>query len=154
MSELWADILQSSSLAASIRQLYEAISRNKIAILHLDTATGVLSPSVQMPVPFYVCDVPREGDEKQRGLWLTTAHSFLSQDAIEEPGFLDRNFALLLMDDPKRIVAELQADRDPATNSLIEFVRLSKPTMSYAKPPCSWEPLRTAKCPLFRLRSS
>jgi hypothetical protein len=130
MSELWADILQSSSLAGSVREIYEAVSQSKIATIHLETTAGMLSPSVQIPVPFHVSDLPAEDDEEQRGLWLTTAHSFLSQDAVEEPGFLDKNFALLLMEDAKRIVSELQADRDPATNSLIEFVRLSKPTMS------------------------
>ena len=54
----------------------------------------------------------------------------MSQDALDEPGFLDRNFALLLMDDEKKIVAELQADPDPTTMSMVEFVRLSKPTQS------------------------
>ena len=130
MSDLWAEILQSSSLATSVRDIYEAGIQNKIATIHLETAAGMLSPSVQIPVPFYVADLPSEEDREQRGLWLTTANAFFSQDALEEPGFLDRNFALLLMDDAKKIVSELQADRDPATNSLIEFVRLSKPTMS------------------------
>ncbi|KYK55981.1 hypothetical protein DCS_07946 [Drechmeria coniospora] len=87
-----------------------------------------------MPAAFYVSDLPAEHEKGQRGLWLTTANAFLSQDALEEPGFLDRNFALLLMDDEKKIAAELQADRDPATVSMAEFVRLAKPTMSYVQP--------------------
>lgn len=131
MSVLWKEILQSSSLAAAMHDIYEAVSQNKIAALHLDTAAGSLTPSVQIPIPFYIDDLPQGEEGTQRGLWLTTANTFISQDALEEPGFLDRNFALLLTDDEKKIIAELQADPDPTTASMVEFVRLSKPTQSY-----------------------
>lgn len=130
MSILWKEVLQVSSLAAAMQDIYEAVSQNKIAALHLDTAAGVLTPSFQIPAPFYLSDLPPEDDSRQRGLWLTTANAFMSPEDLEEPGFLDRNFALLLMDDEKKIVAELQADPDPTTVSMVEFVRLSKPTMS------------------------
>ncbi|KAK5987646.1 Nitrogen permease regulator 3 [Cladobotryum mycophilum] len=131
MGLLWRELLQTSSLAASVHDIYEAVSQNKIATLHLDTIDGILTPSVQIPAPFFISDIPPEDDERHRGLWLTTSNAFLSQDALEEPGFLDRNFALLLMDDEKKIVSELQSDRDPATLSMVEFVRLAKPTMSF-----------------------
>ncbi|KKO98205.1 hypothetical protein THAR02_09686 [Trichoderma harzianum] len=131
MSVVWKELIQNSSLAASMCEIYNAISQNRIATLHLDTVDGILTPSVQIPAPFFVSDLPAEDDERHRGLWLTTSNAFLSQDALEEPGFLDRNFALLLMDDEKKIVSELQSDRDPTTQSMIEFVRLSKPTMSF-----------------------
>lgn len=130
MGELWAEILTNSSLAASVRGIYEAVSQNRIAAINLETTAGVLSPSVQIPVPFHVADLPAEDDEDHLGLWLTTAHALFEEEAVEEPGFLDRNFALLLMDDARKIVSELQADRDATTASLIEFVRLAKPTMS------------------------
>jgi len=131
MSSLWKEILQISSLAASMQEVYTAVSQNKIAALHLDTPLGILTPSFQIPVPFYVADIPQDSSRDQSGLWLTTANAFLSQDTLEEPGFLDRNFALLLMDDEKKIIAELQSDADPSTASMVEFVRLSKPTMSF-----------------------
>ncbi|KAI5463016.1 nitrogen permease regulator of amino acid transport activity 3-domain-containing protein [Mariannaea sp. PMI_226] len=131
MNVLWKEILQSSSLAAAMHDIYEAVSQNKIATLHLDTLAGSLTPSVQIPVPFYVDDLPQGEVKPERGLWLTTANTFLSQEALEEPGFLDRNFALLLIDDEKKIISELQADPDPTTASMVEFVRLSKPTMSF-----------------------
>lgn len=135
MSALWKELLQTSSLAASVHDIYEAVSQNKIATLHLDTAAGLLSPSVQIPAPFYVSDLASDHDDAaQRGLCLTTANAFLSQDALEEPGFMDRNFALLLMEDEKKIIAELQADRDPTTVPMIEFVRLAKPTLSCVCP--------------------
>ncbi|KAF3355561.1 hypothetical protein VdG1_06973 [Verticillium dahliae VDG1] len=130
MSSLWAEILMSSSLAASVQDIYEAVSQNKIAALQLDTVAGPLTPSVQIPVPFYVADLPQDGEEGQRGLWLTTANSFTGEDTIDEPGFLDRSFGLLLMEDERKIIAELQADPDPTTAAMVEFVRLSKPTQS------------------------
>ncbi|OLN92878.1 Nitrogen permease regulator 3 [Colletotrichum chlorophyti] len=131
MSSLWNEILATSSLAASVQDIYEAVSQNKIAALQLDTAAGPITPSVQIPVPFYVTDLHNYGQIEQRGLWLTTANSFMGEDNIDEPGFLDRNFALLLMGDEKKIIAELQADPDPSTVAMVEFARLSKPTQSF-----------------------
>ncbi|KAK0368244.1 hypothetical protein CMEL01_07000 [Colletotrichum melonis] len=131
MSLLWDEILQTSSLAAAVQDIYEAVSQNKIAALQLDTALGPVTPSVQIPVPFYVTDLHNYGQTEQRGLWLTTANSFIGEDTLDEPGFLDRNFALLLMGDEKKIIAELQADLDPSTVAMVEFARLSKPTQSF-----------------------
>ncbi|WYZ42943.1 hypothetical protein EsH8_VI_000642 [Colletotrichum jinshuiense] len=131
MSSLWNEILATSSLAASVQDIYEAVSQNKIAALQFDTAAGPVTPSVQIPVPFYVTDLHNYGQTEQRGLWLTTANSFIGEDTIDEPGFLDRNFALLLMGDEKKIIAELQADPDPSTVAMVEFARLSKPTQSF-----------------------
>lgn len=131
MGMLWKELLQTSSLAVSVHDIYEAVSRNKIATLHLDTPAGVLTPSVQIPAPFFVADLPLEHDDaSQRGLWLTTANAFLREEQLDDPEFLDRSYALLLLEDEKKIVAELQADRDPTTVSMIEFARLAKPTMS------------------------
>lgn len=114
-----------------MQDIYNAVSQNKIAALHLDTAAGVLTPSFQIPVPFHLPDLPPlNSDRDERGLWLTSANAFMSQDALDEPGFLDRNFSLLLMDDEKKIIAELQAYPDPTTMSMVDFVRLCKPTMS------------------------
>ncbi|KAG6003561.1 hypothetical protein E4U21_001888 [Claviceps maximensis] len=130
MAVLWKELIQTFSLAASLHDIYEAISRNKIATLHLDTLSGVLTPSVQIPAPFFVADIPSEHDNSQQGLWLTTSNSFLSNEQMENPDFLHKNFALLLLEDEKKIIAELQADRDLTTVSMMEFARLAKPTMS------------------------
>lgn len=131
MSLLWEEILSTSSLAASMQDIYEAVSQNKIAVLQLDTVEGMVTHSVQIPVPFLVPDLPQEGEEHLRGLWLTTANSLLGDEAAETPGFLDKNFALLLMMDEKRVIAELQSDPDETTLAMIEFVRHCKPTLSY-----------------------
>ncbi|KXJ89221.1 nitrogen permease regulator of amino acid transport activity 3-domain-containing protein [Microdochium bolleyi] len=126
---LWKEILQTSSLAASMQDVYEAISHNRIAALQLETAEGPVTHSVQIPVPFYVTDLAPEDQLRPKGLWITTANSFV-EDSLDDPGFLDRNFALLLISDEKKVVAELQADADETTAAMVEFVRLTKPTMS------------------------
>jgi len=126
---LWKEILQTSSLAASMQDVYEAISHNRIAALQLETAEGPVTHSVQIPVPFYVTDLPAEDHIRPQGLWITTANSFV-EDSLDDPGFLDRNFALLLISDEKKVIAELQADSDETTAAMVEFVRLTKPTMS------------------------
>ncbi|RYC54245.1 hypothetical protein CHU98_g11959 [Xylaria longipes] len=132
MSVLWRDILEVSSLAACMQDIYEAVSQNKIAALQLETPEGTIAHSVQIPVPFYLTDLPPEEEaESTRGLWITTANYFVEEDSLNDPSFLDKNFGLLLMSDEKKIIAELQADADEATSAMIEFVRLSKPTMSY-----------------------
>ncbi|GAB1311238.1 Nitrogen permease regulator 3 [Madurella fahalii] len=131
MSSLWEEILSTSSLAASMQDIYEAVSQNKIAALQLDTIEGMVTHSVQIPVPFHLPDLPQDGEEGQRGLWLTTANSLMGDEAAETPGFLDKNFALLLMMDEKRVIAELQSDPDETTLAMIEFVRHCKPTLSF-----------------------
>ncbi|KAL2129994.1 hypothetical protein VTI74DRAFT_7038 [Chaetomium olivicolor] len=131
MSSLWEEILSASSLAASMQDIYEAVSQNKIAALQLDTVEGTVTHSVQIPVPFHVSELPQEGEEGQRGLWLTTANSLMGEEAAETPGFLDKNFALLLMMDEKRVTAELQSEPDETTLAMIEFVRHCKPTLSF-----------------------
>lgn len=130
MSLLWEEILATSSLAASMQDLYEAVSQNRIAALQLETIEGMVTHSVQIPIPFHVPDLPQDGEEGQAGLWLTTANSLMGDDAVEELGFLDKNFALLLMMDERRIVAELQNDPDEQTLAMIEFVRHCKATLS------------------------
>lgn len=132
MSLLWDEILQTSSLAASMQDLYDAVSRNKIAALQLDTSEGSITHSVQVPIQFHITDLPpQDRQEDSRGLWITTVNSFAGDDTVEEPHYLDKNFALLLKDDDKKIIAELSADPDETTISMIEFVRHSKPTISF-----------------------
>lgn len=131
MTSLWNEILASSSLAASMQDIYDSVSQNKIAVLQLETAEGTVTHSVQIPLPFHVPDIPQENDTDAHALWLTTANAFLDTDEdADEAAFLDRNFALLLMEDEKKILGELQADPDETTVSMIDFVRHCKPTLS------------------------
>lgn len=113
-----------------MQYIYDAVSQNKIAAIQLDTAEGMVTHSVQIPVPFHVSDLPQGGEGDQVGLWLTTANSLMTDDELEEPGFLDKNFALLLLADEKKITAELQNDPEGTAVSMVEFVRHCKPTLS------------------------
>jgi nitrogen permease regulator 3-like protein len=136
MSVLWRQILDTSSLASSMQDVYEAVCSNRIAALQLETPQGTVTHSVQIPVPFHLPDLPNSDDaeaEDLRGLWITTANNFADLDmaAIDDPSFLDKTFALLLLHDEKKIISELQGDPDETTNAMIEFVRLSKPTTSF-----------------------
>ncbi|KAK0730624.1 nitrogen permease regulator of amino acid transport activity 3-domain-containing protein [Lasiosphaeris hirsuta] len=131
MSALWEDILQNSSLAQSMQDIYDAVSQNKIAALQLETIEGMVTHSVQIPVPFHISDIPQDLEGDECGLWMTTANSLISDEAVEEPSYLDKNFGLLLLADEKKISAELQGDPDDTTVSMIEFVRHCKPTLSF-----------------------
>jgi len=130
MSLLWEEILSSSSLAASMQDIYDAVSRNRIAALQLDTAEGLVTHSVQIPVPFHISDLGQDRDSDQTGLWLTTANSLVHDEAVDESVYADKNFGLLLMTDEKKIISELQSDADETALRMIEFVRRCKPTLS------------------------
>ena len=133
MSQLWEEILSTSSLAASMQDIYDAISRNRIAAIQLETIEGVVTHSVQIPVPFHVPDLPQDGQgEEQLGLWLTTANSLQADESVEEPEYLDKTFALLLMAEEKKVINELLGpESDPTTQAMIEFVRRCKPNLSF-----------------------
>ena len=45
MSVLWKEILEASSLAACMQDIYEAVSQNKIAALQLETLEGTINQS-------------------------------------------------------------------------------------------------------------
>ncbi|KAL8304297.1 hypothetical protein RB597_004470 [Gaeumannomyces tritici] len=132
MTVLWHEILAASSLAQSMQDVYETISQNRIAVLQLDTQDGAVTHSVQIPIPLYISDLPQECERDAPGIWLTTANSFAANGRDPaELGFLDKNFGLLLLDEDKKIITELQSDPDESTVAMIEFIRHSKPTLSF-----------------------
>lgn len=131
MTLLWEEILATSSLAASMREVYEAICHNRIAVLELNLGKGSVGHSVQIPMPFYVRDVQPQGVETDRSLWLTTANAVSRYEAWGGLAAFDKCFALLLTDDDKKIISELQARGDKAAAAMIDLVKASKPTLSY-----------------------
>lgn len=132
MSVLWEQILTASSLAASMRDVYEAVCRNRISVLELSLGKGSVSHSVQIPMPFYVADIQPQGSAAARNLFLTTANSLSSYDMLGGLAAFDKCTALLLTDDDdKNIIAELQARRDKAATAMIELVKAAKPTLSF-----------------------
>lgn len=118
-----------------MQEIYEAISQHKIAALALEMPEGPpINHSVQIPMPFYVEDIPEDPTEvSTKGLWITTANTLGGEEAFEDPIFVAKNFALLLRDDEKKIINELQTDADHVdqdTMKMVKFVQLSRPTLS------------------------
>lgn len=118
-----------------MRDIYEAVCRNRIAVLELSLSKGSVGHSVQIPMPFYVSDIYPQASEASRSLWLTTANNVSRYETVNGVSAFDKTFALLLTDDDeKKIIAELQARGDKAAAAMIELVKASKPTLSYVLP--------------------
>jgi hypothetical protein len=130
MSWLWSQILVQSTLAGAIRDVFTAISNNKIATVRLGT-TQFLDLSLQIPVPSFLTSLPSPTERAMPGLLLTTANPIIDEDGNRDPTQLNKHFALLLLDEEDKIIAELQADNTELSAPLIECIRISKPTLSF-----------------------
>jgi hypothetical protein len=128
MKSLWHKILDKSSLAATMRDIYEAISSNNIANVRFMSDPPVRL-SVQIPKPYYLNVPPENDEESMPGLWITTANCLLSQDG-DDGAVLNKHFALLLLDDEEKITAEVQADGGELAAPLLEYLKILKPTSS------------------------
>lgn len=134
---VWDEILSDSSLAASMQEIYEAVTQQKIAALQLELPEGrPIHHSVQISMPFYIEDLPDDSKSEAatKGLCLTTASTFGLEEAFEDPIYMAKNFALLLLDDERRIVSELEAETEKVDQDIlkmIKFVRQSRPTLSF-----------------------
>jgi len=129
MSSLWTEILGRSTLAASIRDVFTSISNNKIATVQLAT-TSPLEVSLQIPIPPFLTSLPTSSERAMPGLPVTSANPFASTDE-NIPEQLNKHFALLLLDDEDKIVAEIQKDNTELSAPLLECIRLCKPTQSF-----------------------
>ncbi|KAE8443331.1 hypothetical protein EG329_001974 [Mollisiaceae sp. DMI_Dod_QoI] len=114
----------------AIRDVYTAVSNNKIATVHLDT-TPPLDLSLQIPVPSFLTRLPTSTEQAVPGLPVTTANPLVPDEGNEEQEVLNKHFALLLLDDESKIIAEIQADDTDISAPLIECIRLCKPTLSF-----------------------
>jgi hypothetical protein len=130
MSWLWGEILAKSSLAGAIRDVFTAISNTKIATVQLST-NPPLDLSLQIPVPSFLTRLPEPTDRAMPGLLLTTANPFVDDEGVADPTNLNKHFALLLLNDEDKIIAEIQADNTELSAPLIECIRLCKPTLSF-----------------------
>ncbi|KAH8665749.1 nitrogen permease regulator of amino acid transport activity 3-domain-containing protein [Tricladium varicosporioides] len=129
LSWLWGEILIKSTLAGAIRDVYNSITNNKIATVHL-ASKPPLDLSLQIPVPAYLTSYPVSDERAMLGLILTSADPMVSDDG-EEPAHLNKHFALLLLDDEDKIISEIQSDNTELSAPLIECIRLCKPTASF-----------------------
>ncbi|KAE9376819.1 hypothetical protein N431DRAFT_479975 [Stipitochalara longipes BDJ] len=130
MSWLWNEILIKSTLAAALRDVYLAISVDKIATVRFATKPP-LDLSLQVPVPNFLMSLPTSAEKAMPGLLVTTANPLVDEEGNEDPTHLNKHFALLLLDNESKIVAEIQADDTDLSEPLIECIRLCKPTLSF-----------------------
>jgi hypothetical protein len=127
MSSLWNEILERSSLARAIRDIHMSISDNKIANVHFESKPPI-DMSVQIPVPMFLDRLPSPQEPSLPGLWITTANHL--DEEVENEKILNKNFALLLLEDEDKIIANIQAEATDISGPLTQYIKLSKPTQS------------------------
>jgi hypothetical protein len=132
MSWLWNEITIKSTLASAIRDVFNAISKNKIATVHFGT-TPPLDLSLQIPIPTFLTRLQGPSERALLGMLVTTANPMINDDGEEDPSYINKHFALLLLDDESKIIAEIQADNAELSAPLIECIRLCSPTMSFSQ---------------------
>ncbi|XMA11076.1 hypothetical protein WAI453_003867 [Rhynchosporium graminicola] len=130
MSWLWSEILLKSTLAITIKDVFTSISNNKIATFRIGSNPPE-DVSLQIPVPSFLMSIPSSAERAVPGLLLTTANPYDDDEGIEDPSYINKHFALLLLDDESKIIAEIQADDTELSAPLIECIRICKPTLSF-----------------------
>jgi hypothetical protein len=128
MKSLWQKILQKSPLAATIRDIYDAISSNNVANVRFISNPPV-KISVQIPKPYLLSVPPDNDQESMPGLRITTANYLLSQDG-DDGAVLNKHFALLLLDDENKIKADIELDGGELAEPLLEYLTILRPTLS------------------------
>lgn len=128
MSLLWAKILETSSLARALQEVHESISNNRIATIHLDSVP-VVDLTMHIPVPLFLSRLPKNTEYAMPGLWLTSADGF-EGDGSDSQRVLNRNFALLLLDDEAKIMADVRTAGENLASPLTILLSVSKPSMS------------------------
>lgn len=129
MTWLWAEILLKSTLAGVLRDVFTAISANKIVTFSVRSRPPE-EISLQIPVPSFLVSIPSFAEKAMPGLLLTSANPYVNEDGEEDASYINKHYALLLLDDESEIIAEIQADDTELSAPLIECIRLCKPTLS------------------------
>ncbi|CAL3963838.1 hypothetical protein PZA11_001338 [Diplocarpon coronariae] len=129
MCWLWTEILLKSTLAGIIRDVFVAISENKIVTFSVRSKPPE-DMSLQIPIPSFLMSIPSLTEKAMPGLLLTTANPYIDEEGVEDPSYINKHFALLLLDDESKIIPEIQADDTELSAPLIECIRLCKPTLS------------------------
>lgn len=133
METLWHKILEKSSLAAAMHDIYVAISSDSIANVRFMSNPPVRL-SVQIPKPYSLSVPPDNDEEAMPGAFITTA-SYLgeSQDGDDSTN-LNKHSALLLLDDEDKIMAEVKDEGGDLAAPLLEYLKVLKPTSSSVLP--------------------
>ncbi|KAI9051017.1 hypothetical protein LZ554_005125 [Drepanopeziza brunnea f. sp. 'monogermtubi'] len=129
MSWLWTEILLKSTLAGILRDVFTAISGNKIVTFPVRSKPPE-DMSLQIPVPSFLVSIPTFNEKAMPGLLLTSANPYIDEEGVEDPSYINKHYALLLLDDESKIIPEIQADDTELSAPLIECIRLCKPTLS------------------------
>jgi len=144
MSWLWSEILIKSTMASAIRDVFVAVSKNEVAAVRLGT-TSAVDLSLQIPIPMFLMSIPGQKERSMPGLLITSANPFVDEEGNPDPSNLDKNFALLLLDDEEKIINELQTENLELSHALLECIRMNKPTLSFQ------QVAQTEKCELNTL---
>lgn len=129
MKSLWHKILEKSSLAAAMRDIYVAISSNNIANVRFMSNPPVRL-SVQIPRPYFLSLPPDNDEEAMPGALITSANYLGDIHDGDDSANLNKHSALLLLDDEDKIMAEVQADGGELKDPLLEYLKILKPTTS------------------------
>lgn len=132
MSVLWDTILQKSSLARTLKEVYTSISSNNIAVINLQSDPPVRL-SIQIPKPYFTSMLPEFDEPSQPGLWITTANFIGDQEKEfdDESSLLSKHFALLLLDDEEKTILDIQSDGGELAAPLLEYLKIVRPTLSF-----------------------
>ncbi len=65
------------------------------------------------------------------GLQVTSANYLVDDDGNEDPTHLNKHFALLLLNQESKVIAELEADGTDLSQPLINCIQVCKPTISF-----------------------
>jgi hypothetical protein len=125
MSIAWHKIMSSSPLAKSIAIIYDSISNDKIAHVHLD---ATFDTSFQIPQPVSTPYIPSAMEPQMPGLWLTTSN--IVDDDDPDLNFT-QHYALLLLEDTETLLKELEGDAKD--NAIAFYIRNVTPTKSLQK---------------------
>lgn len=128
MSTLWKNIIERSTLALAMKDVFDAIANNELATVRFASNPAVRL-SVQIPRPYFLSQPPNNHQPAIPGLRITTANS-LNESYGDDDEILNEHFALLLMDDETKIIAEIESDGGQLARPLLEYIRLSSPTLS------------------------
>lgn len=132
MSVLWDTILVKSSLARMMKEVYASVSGSNIAVITLPSSPPVRL-SVQIPKPAFFSMLPEFDEPSQPGLWITTANFLGDQEKEfdDETSLLSKHFALLLLEDEEKTIADIQADGGELAAPLLEYLKIVRPTLSF-----------------------
>lgn len=122
-SEMCSELIRQSELATSLARAFETISNSEIVSLEINGKAR----SLQIPIHNDFQDLPSRLTPVVPGSALSSVSPMSDLERFEEDDELIVHFALLLMDEPERVISDIKAEQNPVVSNLI---RMIKPTQS------------------------